>query len=295
MNLQEINIDSIKIVENVRLVLKNIPELMQDIKKRGLRLPIEVAKTKSKDYVLISGNRRLEACTKLGWKKIPALVCEDMEMAQLLINNAGENIHREDISPQEFGRICDRLRKFGLNNSEIAASLSVQVARVNQALEIYFNLPDRFRKNVAYMGKGGKRDGSISASVASKIISIKKSHGLSDPATEKLLNTTKMEELGMAELSLVGLFLDQEFSVTQAIDMAKEYKSIRTDVYVHNKEMDELLFEHKMDSSVMILQSIIYGEIPPLKRPNFVRARQIPSKRANGPVITKRDNDKLSR
>lgn len=279
MKVEEINISDVKIVENVRVNVKNLEGLMQDIKQHGLYNPIKVAKTKTQDYILVQGNRRLAACKKLGWKKIAATVSEDMALADLLAVNMAENIHREDISPTELGRICLRMKKeLDLTLPEIAAKMSVPLSRIKSAIEAYNGLPDKYRNRVSFTGKGNGRMGNIPATTALKIIAAKRQYGLSDSAVDKLLNIARMEEYGIAELNLISMFLSDGCTVTQAIENAKDYKYMRTDVVVDTDEIDALLDKYKMDSKPMLLNSIIYGEVPPLKRPSFFKQRQVPAK-----------------
>lgn len=279
MKVEEINISDVKIVENVRVNVKNLEGLMQDIKQHGLYNPIKVAKTKTQDYILVQGNRRLAACKKLGWKKIAATVSEDMALADLLAVNMAENIHREDINPVELGRICHRLKtELNLTNSEISAKLSIPVGRINGAIDAYKGMPAKYRNRVSYTGSGNARGGNIPATTALKILATKRQFGLSDAGIDKLLNVARVEEYGTAELFLISLFLKEGLSVTQAIEASKAYSYVRTDIVVTNEEIDRLLDKYKMDSKLLLLAAIIYGEIPPLKRPAFFKNKQIPAK-----------------
>ena len=69
MNIKDIEIKKIKQLENIRLRIEeeDVHTLMSSIKQDGLLEPIGVAITSgSKDeYLIVYGNRRLEACRKL--------------------------------------------------------------------------------------------------------------------------------------------------------------------------------------------------------------------------------------
>ncbi len=279
MEVKELPINSIKVLENVRVKIEKLQGLMQDIKQHGLYNPIKVSKTAANEYILVQGHRRLTACSKLGWKKIPCTVSEDMELSELLLNNMAENIHREDISPVELGRICKRLQDdFDMNSSEISAKLSLPVSRINSAIKTYKGLPDKYRKHVSYTGIGKSRVGDIPASVAMHIINCKKAYGLSDASVDKLLKISKVEEYGVAELHIINLFLKEGLSVTQSIESAKKYQFLRTDVIVDNDEIESLLNKHKMDSRQNMITAILYGELPPLTRPSWLKAKEVPVK-----------------
>ena len=277
MNVKEIPINSIKTVENVRVKIGNLEGLMRDIQQNGLYNPIRVIKTKSSDYVLDQGSRRLAACQKLGWKKIPANIIEDLELSQILITNMAENIHREDISPVELGRICNRLKaEFDMNNAEIAAKLSIVPSRILGAMKSYSSLPDKYRNKVVYTGKGNSKMGNISATAAVAIVNAKRMFSLSDAAVDKLLHTVKVEDYGAAELNLISMFLKEGLSVTQALDQCKKFTFLRNDIIVEDAEIERLLEKYKMDSRISLIQAIVYGELPPLKRPSFFKAKQVP-------------------
>lgn len=271
MKVQEISIKDIKVVENVRTTVGDVKELMQDIKNRGLRSPIEVAKTNSSDYVLVSGHRRLTACRKLGFDKIHASVCEDMNLGDLLIHNAAENIHRKDIAPVELGRICEKLHKMELAPQEIAVRLSLPLSRINDALRLYRKLPSKYRNRVEYIESDRRvKNGNIPASLAAKIITFKKSYGLSDAATDKLLQSAKVEEMTSADLYIVNMFLKQGLTVAQAIDARKNYEFMRHDIVLDVQEVEARLQKEGIDSTYKLLNGIIYGELKPLKRPDFI-------------------------
>lgn len=279
MIVRDINISDIKIVENVRVKIDKLEGLMQDIRQNGLDNPIKVSKIKSSDYILVQGNRRLMACKKLGWKKIPASISEDMDLAELLSRNMAENIHREDISPLELGRICHRLKtELGLSIGEIHSKLSIPISRINAAISSFNGMPTKHRNSVTFSAGARTRTGNIPATVALRIIAAKRNFGLSDAGVEKLLNVAKVEEYGQAELAIIDKFLSEGLTVTQAIEAAKEYQYMRTDIIVHKAELESLMKKYKMDSKALFMNAVLYGEIPPLKRPSWFKSKQVPVK-----------------
>ena len=94
MNLQ---INQITINSNRRL-LGEVTELAKSIDSLGLMNPISV----TKDFVLIAGLHRLEACKSLGWQEIPVTVFDyDQITAQLA--EIDENLIRNELSALERG------------------------------------------------------------------------------------------------------------------------------------------------------------------------------------------------
>ena len=72
MNVKKIPIDKIKKGKRIRRDLGNLKLLAELIGLCDLLNPITVKKEKDGFYLLLAGERRLEACKLLGWKKIDA-------------------------------------------------------------------------------------------------------------------------------------------------------------------------------------------------------------------------------
>lgn len=99
------NIEIKKISGNpyqTRLFLEKEPLLVlaKSIRERGLFNPITVLENKN-NYIVVHGHRRLEACKKLKWKKIPAFVKPRQDRNSLITDLIHENLIREDLSVQE--------------------------------------------------------------------------------------------------------------------------------------------------------------------------------------------------
>lgn len=75
---------------------------MSSIQQKGLLEPI-VVRPVEKAFEVVAGNRRFEACKKLGWRSIPCHVVEldDKEAFEVSIL---ENVQRETLNPIEEGR-----------------------------------------------------------------------------------------------------------------------------------------------------------------------------------------------
>ena len=102
--------------------VEEIAELAQSIEKEGLLQPILVRKVDD-GYQIIAGERRWQACKKLGMKTVPIRV-KDVEGDKALELALIENIQRSDLNPIEEAYGYKRLmERQGLTQSEVALSL----------------------------------------------------------------------------------------------------------------------------------------------------------------------------
>ena len=75
-------------------------QLTESILTQGLLTPIAVRPIENNEYEVISGHRRLHACTKAGIKTVPALIYAlDRDAATIAMVDS--NLHREKILPSE--------------------------------------------------------------------------------------------------------------------------------------------------------------------------------------------------
>lgn len=86
-----------------RKELGNIEELAADIGEIGLLHPIVI----TSDNILIAGERRLEACKLLGWKKIPVRIIDVESIAR---GEYSENVNRKDFSSSEAYSIWQAIK-----------------------------------------------------------------------------------------------------------------------------------------------------------------------------------------
>lgn len=84
---------------NSRTSPTNLRSLIDSVKQNGLLQPILVRISESR-FEVVAGNRRLEACKRLHWVKIPCLVRELSDREAFEIGLV-ENIERETLTPIE--------------------------------------------------------------------------------------------------------------------------------------------------------------------------------------------------
>lgn len=92
-----IPITKIQVRDRIRKDFGDIAELAGDIEQNGLINPPVV----NKEYVLLAGERRLRACTLLGWEQIPVTMMDTRDAEHELNIEISENDCRKDFSKAE--------------------------------------------------------------------------------------------------------------------------------------------------------------------------------------------------
>lgn len=256
---EEIDIDEIIVSENIRTDTgKNLIPLMESIKSNGLLQPTGVWDTED-GFVLAWGNRRLEACKKLGYRTIKCeIVPYDFTEEDFLSVNCIENLHREEVSTMELGKICTKLLDMGLNMEEISVRLSLPVSRVNRCVQIYERLPKEMKDSAGYLMNNRKRKGKIPASVAQKILNLR----LSKSNQLKLFKITKDNELTIGDLNNIERLVNSGLSMERAINEIKNYKLISPKITADRKKWDETKKKYNGESTYKILVKMLKGIIP---------------------------------
>ena len=102
MTVMEQAIQSISIEERMRKNLGDIDVLARSIQEIGLLHPIVVDEKNR----LIAGQRRLKACERLGWERVPVHV---VPLDDIVRGEFDENTVREDFLPSEMAAISKQL------------------------------------------------------------------------------------------------------------------------------------------------------------------------------------------
>lgn len=85
----------------IHMEAEPLKTLAKSIRERGLFNPITVLEKAKNNYIVVHGHRRLEACKKLRWERIPAFVKPRVQENSLITDLIHENLVREDLSVQE--------------------------------------------------------------------------------------------------------------------------------------------------------------------------------------------------
>lgn len=142
---------------------ESLQELTTSIKNIGVIQPITIRRIKKNAYQLISGERRLKACKKLGLKNIPAYIRtandqESLEMALI------ENIHREDLDAIEIAISYKKLiDEINLTQEELSSKIGKDRSTITNYLRLLKLNP---------IIQSGIKDGFISMGHGRSIINI---------------------------------------------------------------------------------------------------------------------------
>ncbi len=151
-SLKEVPIDSITVWEEAQsrtLDRADIDSLARSIREEGLQNPPMVQRDGANSYLLMAGQRRLEALRKLGSKTIPVLILSresshDIEDAKAV--SVIENLHRRDMSASEMAASCEFLaEKMGVAAASRALGVSRRTFREYLG---YGAVPDKIREMV---------------------------------------------------------------------------------------------------------------------------------------------------
>lgn len=139
-------------------------ELAASIREHGVIQPLIVAPPGADGrYVLIAGERRLEAARKAGLKTVPAVVRQASDQ-QLLEWALIENVQRADLNPLEQAEAYRQLTEdFGLSHEQVAAQVGKSRVAVTNTLRL-LQLSDAARQALA--------DGRISEGHARALLSL---------------------------------------------------------------------------------------------------------------------------
>jgi ParB family chromosome partitioning protein len=119
---------------------EKIAELTKSIEKDGLLQPVLV-RPEGSDYQLVAGERRWQACKRLGYKTIAAkiIIANDIETQEIALV---ENLQRDNLNAIEEARGYQRLIDLkGCKQREVAEAVSKNETTISNALRL-LKLPE---------------------------------------------------------------------------------------------------------------------------------------------------------
>ena len=125
-----------------------LEELALSIKEKGILQPLLVRKDAG-GFELIAGERRLRAAKMAGLKRVPVIIREVADAAEMLEMSIIENIQRENLNPVEEAEAYHRLMtEFKLTQEEAAKRVGKSRPAVANLLRLR-QLPSQIKESIS--------------------------------------------------------------------------------------------------------------------------------------------------
>lgn len=164
---------------------EELAELANSIREHGVIQPLVVAKAPEPDrYLLIAGERRLQAARLAGLAKVPAIV-RDVTEHEFLLLALVENVQRADLSPLETAEAYKHLQdEFNFTQEQVAVRVGKSRVAVTNTLSLL---------DLSMAVKGALAAGKISEGHARAL------KGLSHQSQSAALQTVINKELNVRQ------------------------------------------------------------------------------------------------
>ena len=191
---------------------EELEELAESIKKNGLLQPILVRKL-GDSYQIIAGERRWQACNKIGLKQIPVNVTEADDIKSIALAMV-ENIQRSNLNPMEEAYGYRMLmERDNMTQAQLAAAVSKGRSTIANSLRL-LDLPEDAQQLLF--------EGSISAGHARAILSIPTEEGRALLTKKLVEGTISVRE---AE-NLARLYTGRKTETPKRVPTPKSYKKV---------------------------------------------------------------------
>jgi ParB family chromosome partitioning protein len=109
-----------------------LADLKKSIEQYGIIVPLIVNKEAGR-YMLVAGQRRLQAARELGFRFVPAIV-RSLNSRQVMEISYMENLHREELSKIDVVQMFDRIhRKYPkIQEGDLADAMGLQVEELRK-------------------------------------------------------------------------------------------------------------------------------------------------------------------
>lgn len=191
---------------------EELAELAESIKKNGLLQPILVRKL-GDSYQIIAGERRWQACKKIGLKQIPVNVTEADDIKSIALAMV-ENIQRSNLNPMEEAYGYRMLmERDNMTQAQLAAAVSKGRSTIANSLRL-LDLPEDAQQLLF--------EGSITAGHARAILSIPTEEGRALLTKKLIEGTISVRE---AE-NLARLYTGRKTETPKRVPTPKSYKKV---------------------------------------------------------------------
>ena len=125
-----------------------LDELAASIREHGIIQPLIVSPGKNNGFILIAGERRLQAAKKAGLQTVPVILRQASDRQHLELALI-ENVQRADLGPLEEADAYQHLvQDFGLSQEEVAARVGKSRVAVTNTLRL-LGLSQRVKQALA--------------------------------------------------------------------------------------------------------------------------------------------------
>lgn len=179
-----------------------LEELCQSVREHGLIQPL-VVRQEGEGYILIAGERRYRAATRLGLDSVPVVI-RDVASEEALELALIENLQREDLNPIEEAKAYKRLlerpgmtqelvaRRIGRSRSSIANALRLlSLDRSHQGLVVTGEISSGHARALLSLEESADRD-----ILANRIIERKLSVREAEASARALSASTRVQRPG---------------------------------------------------------------------------------------------------
>ncbi|MBN2257285.1 MAG: ParB/RepB/Spo0J family partition protein [Anaerolineaceae bacterium] len=191
-----------------------LQELAESIREHGIIQPLIVSRENDGNhYVLIAGERRLEAARLAGLQSIPAILRQvgDQDRLELALI---ENVQRSDLLPLETAEAYRQLNEeFKLSHEEISRRVGKSRVSISNTLRL-LKLPERIKTALL--------DGNISEGHARALLAL----------------TT-----AQAQIAVLDMIIRNSLNVRQTEELVRKYGGVRPAISSSNQSLSPELLE----------------------------------------------------
>ena len=223
---------------------KNLEELTNSIKERGMIQPIIVRKSnddKSK-FEIIAGERRWLAAQKAGLHNVPVVITEADDLKSLEFAIV-ENVQRHDLNPLEEAQGYKRLiDEFSYDQEKVAQFIGKSRSHIANALRI-LSLPDdviqlieskKLTSGHAKILVGLKNSSFVASKIVEKKLSVRQAENF-----VKLFKNNKPKSSIIKDTNIIALELSISNKIGLNVDI-KNNKRNKGKISFEYKDLDQL-------------------------------------------------------
>ena len=255
--IEEISTDQLRRSKlQFRKEVGNVASLMESISDKGLLYPLLV-RPLGNAFEVVCGNRRLEACTKLGMKSIKCIICHFSDRKAFEISLT-ENLQRQNLDPIEEARAFKRyVLEFGWGSvTRLARKIGKSEEYVSHKL-LLLNLPEDVLSKVS--------EKSLRPSQARELIWLK------DPKLQReVSNAVVSHDLSVRSEQEIIKLVKSGYSVPNALRAVVTSEAEKGAKELRNKGSDAYV-DFEINSSILALEkSIVVLRLAMMRMDNII-------------------------